>query len=226
MLVVVSLSLTAGWAARRLQYLQAQHPSSSETAVAALAAPTKALSQELPVVERSFTPEQQQLASIGFEIVRQPFPAPKLTIEDARGVSRSLSDFQGVWVILEFWGAHCEPCRAAMPALQALSFSGIGEHVQILPVCVDADDAKAAQDIMSQIAPGLPAYVDATGIGIVQFDVEALPLTWLIDPEGQVRATQVGRIDWDSKNLQQTIEMLLARCPKRNGTSRDDAVSK
>jgi hypothetical protein len=42
----------------------------------------------------------------------------QLTIEDARGVSRSLSDFQGVWVILEFWGAHCEPCRAAMPALQ------------------------------------------------------------------------------------------------------------
>ena len=161
-------------------------------------------------MERTFTPDQRQLAALGFEIDREPYPVPKLTIEDARGLSRSLSDLQGGWVILEFWGAFCEPCRSAMPALQRLSICGIGEHVTILPVCVDADDAGSAQEILSQIAPGLTAYVESAGIGIAQFDVQALPMTWLVDPEGQVRATHVGCIDWDSQSVREAFEAMLA----------------
>jgi mono/diheme cytochrome c family protein/thiol-disulfide isomerase/thioredoxin len=166
--------------------------------------------QQLPVVERTFTPEQRQLAALGFEVERRPFPAPKLTVKDASANSRSLSDFQCGWVILEFWGIHCEPCRRALPALQRLSTSEIGQHVQILPVCADADDAAAAQDVLTQIAPGLTACVDATGIEISRFNVQALPTTWLIDPAGSVCATHVGRVDWDSTPVRAAFEKLVS----------------
>lgn len=169
------------------------------------------LARDLPVVERSFTPEQQELAELGFEIERRPLPAPKLTIENPRGQSRSLSDLQGAWVILEFWSVSCEPCRRAMPALQRLSITGFGQHLTILPVCVDADDAQAAQDVMLQIAPGLTAYVESSGLGIAQFNVQALPMTWLVDPQGQVCATLTGRIDWDSKGVQAALEKMVLR---------------
>lgn len=193
MLVVVGLSILAGWGGRRLQNSHTTDPSPSEP----------------PVVERTFSPEQRQFAAIGFEIVGDRFPAPKLMIEDAQGVSRLLSDLKGGCVILEFWSLSCEPCRAAMPALQRLSIAEIAKHVTILPVCVDADDAKTAQEAMSQIAPGLTTYVDPTGIGIAQFDVQALPTTWLVDAQGQVCATLVGRIDWDSKEVRAAFEKMV-----------------
>ncbi len=169
------------------------------------------MAQRLPVVQRALSPEQQQLAALGFDVERQPSPVPSLTVEDDRGVPLSLADLHGSWVLLEFWGVSCEPCRTAMPALQRLSISGIGEHIKIVPVCADADDAQAAQSLLSRIAPGLTAYVDATGLGISQFSVQTLPMTWLIDPEGRVRATRIGSINWDSNEVRETFAALLSQ---------------
>lgn len=167
------------------------------------------MAKQLPVVERKFTPEQQRLVALGFDIERQPSPVPNLTLE-AGGGALSLSELRGSWVILEFWGIDCEPCRTALPALQRLSIAGIGEHVKILPVCVDADDSGTAQGLLSQIAPGLTAYVDSTGIGLARFGVQSLPMTWLIDPDGRLRATCIGAIDWDSHDVRKAFEALLA----------------
>jgi mono/diheme cytochrome c family protein len=169
------------------------------------------LAQQLPVVHRALSPEQQQLAALGFDVERQPSPVPSLTVEDDRGGSLSLAELRGSWVLLEFWGVSCEPCRTAMPALQRLSIAGVGEHIKIVPVCADADDAHTAQTVMSRIAPGLTAYVEAAGIGIAQFSVQALPTTWLIDPAGLVRATRVGSIDWNSNAVRETFEVMLSR---------------
>jgi hypothetical protein len=165
--------------------------------------------EQLPVVDRALTPGQQQLAAMRFEIVRPNSMAPALTIEDADGHSLTLAGLKGSWVLLEFWGVSCEPCRATLPALQRLSLSGLGEHLKIIPVCADADDARTAQELLSDIAPGLTAWVDATGIGISQFDVQALPMAWLIDPEGLVQATHVGSIDWDSPEVREVLEGIL-----------------
>jgi|GEM_PF-6477506 len=207
LLVVLGLSICAGWTGRRLQDSHATDPDPSQPPAADSGSLAMALGNG-EVLDPVHTPEQRQLADIGFEIERQPFMAPQLTIEDSRGVSRSLSDLQGAWVILEFWSVSCEPCRAAMPALQRFSAAEAAKRLAVIPVCVDADDAQAAQDLISQFAPGLTTYVDSAGIGIAQFDVQALPATWLIDPAGQVYATKTGRIDWDSAPVRSAFENL------------------
>lgn len=168
------------------------------------------LVKQLPVVERPFTPEQQQLAALGFAIERQPSPAPNLTVEDARGNSISLETLKGSWILLEFWGVSCEPCRKALPALERMSLASLGKHFKILPVCADSDDAGTAQDLLSTTALGLTAYVDATGTGIARFGIQALPMAWLIDPAGHVQATHVGSIDWDSQAVRQAFEAVLS----------------
>jgi mono/diheme cytochrome c family protein len=172
--------------------------------------------EQLPVMERALTPEQQQLAALGFEIARPQSTSPNLKIEDASGRSLTLAGTKGAWVLLEFWGMSCEPCRATLPALQRLSRSGIGERLKIIPVCADADDARTAQEALSEIAPGLTGWIDATGIGVSQFGVQALPMAWLIDPEGLVQATHVGCIDWDSPEVREILEGILYFSGRQN----------
>lgn len=167
--------------------------------------------KQLPAIQRTFTPEQQQLAAIGFDVERQPSPAPGLTVADSQGVSLSLADLRGSWVLLEFWGVSCEPCLKAMPALQRLSVTGVGERVRIVTVCADTDDAEAAQAHLSRIALGLTAHVEAAGLGIAAFSVQALPMTWLIDPDGHVCGTRVGSIDWDSPKVREAFAAAVAR---------------
>ena len=167
--------------------------------------------KQLPVVERSFTPQQQLLVKLGFDVERVPTPAPSLTVENDQGGTLSLTDCRGSWVLLEFWGVSCEPCRKTLRALQRLSVSSLGEQLKIVPVCADTDDAETAQNFMSRIAPSLSSYIDATGIGIAKFSVQALPMTWLIDPEGNVRGTCIGSIDWDSDYVRKALRAVLAQ---------------
>ena len=39
---------------------------------------------------------------------------------DANGAKRTLADFKGRAVVLNLWATWCVPCRAEMPALDAL----------------------------------------------------------------------------------------------------------
>lgn len=172
---------------------------------------TLVLVKQLPVVRRAVTEGERQLTALGFDVARQASPAPALVVEDARGTPLSLGDLQGGWVLLQFWGVSCAPCRATMPGLQRFSQAWIDKRVKVLPVCADADDARSAQELLSQHGPGLTAYIDATGIGLAPFDVQALPMTWIIDPQGAVRATRVGAIDFDSAEFRSAFAGLFSQ---------------
>ena len=45
-------------------------------------------------------------------------PAPDFTLLNAQGEEKTLSDFKGKVVILNFWATWCGPCKVEMPHLQ------------------------------------------------------------------------------------------------------------
>jgi len=165
---------------------------------------------KLPVIERTLTDGERQLAASGFEIDRQLIAAPSLTLVDSKGTSLKLSDLQGKWVLLEFWGTTCTSCRKALPALHRFANANHGVPVELLAVCADADDAPIAQALLTQFSPGQTTYVDPTGLGVARFGVQALPMTWIIDPRGRVRASSVGALDWNGVELRRTLAAFFA----------------
>ena len=75
--------------------------------------------------------------------------APEFSLPDTAGVSVSLSDFKGKYVLLDFWASWCGPCRGENPNVVKMYEKFHPKGLEILSVSLDEDkDAwlKAIED--------------------------------------------------------------------------------
>lgn len=119
-----------------------------------------------------------------------PNEAPDFILADLDGGTVQLSQLRGKTVVLNFWATWCGPCRVEIP-----SFSTFAEdHPELVVLGIATDGSpgqlKAARkklDIRYPVLVGDRATVQA-------YDVESLPTTVIIDPEGKVRSAHGGML--------------------------------
>ncbi|MBQ6045890.1 MAG: TlpA family protein disulfide reductase [Bacteroidales bacterium] len=63
--------------------------------------------------------------------------APALEMNTPEGVTLSLADFAGQWVVLDFWASWCPDCREEFPAVKELYNEFSPKGVKILGVSFD-----------------------------------------------------------------------------------------
>ena len=124
-------------------------------------------------------------------------PSPEVHFVDAQGARRSLHDFRGRYVLLNLWGTWCAPCAKELPALSRLS----ARIPQLTVVAValppgSADEAKAFLE--SHDAGSLAAFFDSESMFFRSYRTYALPVTVLIDPNGNEIARAIGPAEWDA----------------------------
>ncbi len=125
-------------------------------------------------------------------------PAPDFALKDLQGRRVQLSRLRGRWVLLNFWGVTCPPCRSEMPALEHI-FAELnnrsltaGNHPTILGVDGDLDSSESVGRFVSGLHVTYPIMVDTTLAVMVRYHVGELPTSLLVDPSGRVRAIYVG----------------------------------
>jgi len=117
--------------------------------------------------------------------------APAVDVQDVHGLgTRSLADYDGQVVLLNFWASWCMPCRMEMPELEALWTRYQDEGFVILAVSVD-EDVHDAREFLDAVPVSFPVGWDETGSVGNEYRVSTLPRTILIDRQGRVR----GRYD-------------------------------
>jgi peroxiredoxin len=128
-------------------------------------------------------------ASASLDLVGQP--APDFALKSASGENLRLSEYRGDVVMINFWATWCGPCRQEMPLLDALygRYQRVG--FQLLGVNIDDDSGKAL-GMVEELGVSFPVLFDAEKSVSRQYQVEAMPVTVIVDRSGTVRYIHQG----------------------------------
>jgi thiol-disulfide isomerase/thioredoxin len=115
----------------------------------------------------------------------------------ADGTARTLRDYAGQGVVLNFWATWCVPCVAEMPALAKLSGLLRDANVAVLPLSSDRGGAAAVEKFYREKGiEGLPVLLDGRGEAARAFGARGIPTTVLIDAHGRERGRLEGAAEW------------------------------
>ncbi|MEJ2274554.1 MAG: TlpA disulfide reductase family protein [Woeseiaceae bacterium] len=134
--------------------------------------------------------------------------APDFALRSASGDNLRLSEYRGNVVMINFWATWCGPCRQEMPLLDELydRYERVGFN--LLGVNID-DDSSRAMQMVDELGVGFPVLFDARKEVSKLYDVEAMPVTVILDRQGTVRYVHHGyKPGYEDKYLDQIRTLL------------------
>jgi thiol-disulfide isomerase/thioredoxin len=114
-------------------------------------------------------------------------------------------------VLLNFWATWCAPCREEMPSLDALQAELGGDDFQVVAIAAGHNPAPAIEKFLTEAKiTNLPVLLDprqglARGMGVM-----GMPVTILIDRDGNEIARLIGGADWASEASKTLIRQATA----------------
>ncbi len=119
--------------------------------------------------------------------------------ERADGSELDLRSFAGSYVLLNFWATWCAPCREEMPALDLLEREFASERFRVVAVASGRNPLEDIQAFYHENeVTSLEVFRSPDSKLARNFAVLGLPMTIILDPEGQEIARMIGAADWYS----------------------------
>ena len=139
-------------------------------------------------------------------------PVPEAIFLTEEGGEATLADYQGKYLLVNFWATWCAPCRKEMPMLAALQSEYGGENFEVLTIATGRNPPPAMKAFFAEIGvDNLPLHRDPKQVVARAMGVAGLPVSVLIDPEGREIARMLGDAEWDSPSARAMIEALIAQ---------------
>jgi thiol-disulfide isomerase/thioredoxin len=132
-------------------------------------------------------------------------PRPAFTLPDLDGTPRSISEWDGKLLVINFWASWCEPCLREMPAFTQLQQHYRDQGVQFIGVALD--DVRDVNAFLSGLEPRIN-YPILLGNGNTfetpmaygnQYGI--LPHTVIVDKTGKIAYSHFGSLTYEQGRL-------------------------
>jgi thiol-disulfide isomerase/thioredoxin len=121
---------------------------------------------------------------------------PEITLADRDGAPRSLSEWDGKSLVINFWATWCAPCRREIPMLNALAHDTAAEGTAIIGIAIDF-----REDVLRYLESTPIDYAvligEQDGLDAARaFGMESigLPFTAFTDRRGRIATIHVGEL--------------------------------
>lgn len=128
----------------------------------------------------------------------KPRPLPELRFIDADAKSRSLAESRGRVLLLNLWATWCVPCRQEMPALDRLQALLGGPGFEVVALSIDRDGLPKVKQFYGELGlKALRIYVATDSDVMAKLGAVGIPLTLLVDRDGNELWRKLGPAEWD-----------------------------
>jgi len=127
------------------------------------------------------------------------------TLPDLDGNPRSLSEFRGKWVLVNYWATWCPPCREEMPELEVFHASHKDDDAVVIGVNMERVGEAELRAFVEEQFISFPVLRDKSRGRTELGTIPGLPTSFMVSPEGKLVARQVGPL------TRQQLEDFLAK---------------
>lgn len=134
----------------------------------------------------NFTKDDIQKVEVGKK-------APDFVLTDMNGEKHQLSEYEGEGVLVNFWATWCKPCTREMPYMDSQYQKNKDNGIQMLAVNIGESDV-VVNEFVKRHNLSFPILNDKNQEVLSAYGVDPLPITFLIDKEGNVVEIHKGEI--------------------------------
>lgn len=140
-----------------------------------------------------------------------PKPTPDATFETFDGEPMTLDAYDGQVVVLNFWATWCAPCRKEMPELNALQQEFGGDDFQVVTIATGRQSPQGIRRFFDEAGvTDLPMHRDPKQALARKMAVLGLPITVILDSDGNEIARLRGDAEWHSDSARAIVGALVA----------------
>ncbi|MDP2248758.1 MAG: TlpA disulfide reductase family protein [Nitrosomonadales bacterium] len=125
------------------------------------------------------------------------------TLTDMSGTKHRLADYQGKWVVVNYWATWCPPCLEEVPDLVNLYDQRRDKDLMVLGVVFDFNNVKEVEKFADDMLMSYPIVLGSERTVEEIGSAAILPTTYIYNPQGQLVKIKKGLI------TKQYIEALL-----------------
>ncbi len=139
--------------------------------------------------------------------------APAFTLKSLDGTEKSLSDFRGKVILLNFWATWCVACKSEMPSMERLWREFKDKGLVVVAVAGDRGfwSSSRVKKFVKDFGLTFPVLLDPSGKVRKTYEVRFLPTSYIIGRDGKITGKAVGDRVWDTEAAKRFFEQLLAQ---------------
>jgi len=158
----------------------------------------------------------EAMKALGIVEMRQPTPAPDVSMPTLGGTRVAMKDLRGKLVLVNFWATWCVPCQWEMPLMESLYQAYRDRGFVVLAISIDQGDPERVLAFVRDKKLTYPVALDPSHEVARSFGVTGLPATLLVAPDGAIKGVTYGPKEWDGKEARSLIASLL---PAKKGAA-------
>jgi len=135
-----------------------------------------------------------------------------LSLVDVEEQPVALESFKGKVILLNFWATWCPPCIKEMPSMERLRNQLSGKPFEVVAINV-GESPTTVSSFMLELDTELtfPILLDQDAKSFGQLGLRGLPMTLILDHEGNIIEKVLGGRDWDDKK---SVDLIMQEVDK------------